>query len=86
MYNLIMNGYDINNEEGPAVIDPHHQTRCASQLVEDDVEEIISDLSYIDERTAEEVDDVIKHILSKITTGDTLQDLERIDMFADSIA
>ncbi len=90
LFDMIINGMDMTSERMRSTVvlmqTQSNDSRASKILDDGELNEVVGGIGYVDPKTDEEMKEMIAEIISAITTGDEEEDMQSIDIFAQSIS
>ena len=87
---MIINGMDMTSERMRSTVvlmqTQSNDSRASKVLNDGELNEVVDGIGYADPKTDAEMKEMIAEIISAITTGDEDEDMQSIDIFAQSIS
>lgn len=90
LFDMIINGMDMTSERMRSTVvlmqTQSNDSRASKILNDGELNEVVDGIGYVDPKTDAEMKEMIAEIISAITTGDEDEDMQSIDIFAQSIS
>lgn len=90
LFDMIINGMDMTSERMRSTVvlmqTQSNDSRASKVLNDGELNEVVDGIGYVDPKTDAEMKEMIAEIISAITTGDEDEDMQSIDIFAQSIS